>query len=78
MTTPVTSSGGAWTTGPGNSPPPTAGVPSYMGVLVASSVGQSGSVIGGNTVSIVVVKTDAGYAPNPGHAGTGPVVATFC
>jgi len=24
------------------------------------------------------VKTDTGYAPNPGHAGTGTVVAQAC
>jgi hypothetical protein len=27
-------------------------------------------------VHIVVVKTNSGYAPNPGHDGTGTVVAT--
>jgi hypothetical protein len=26
----------------------------------------------------VVVRTDSGYAPNPGHAGTGTVVASIC
>lgn len=77
-TTPVTACGGSWSTRPGNSPPPTADVPSYMGVLVANSAGQSGSIIGGNAVSIVVVKTDAGYSPDPGHAGTGAIVATYC
>jgi len=30
--TPPAACGGRWTTGPGNSPPPTSGVPSYMGV----------------------------------------------
>ena len=49
-----------------------------MGVLVTSGVGKSGSNITGNTVSIIVVKTDPGYAGNPGHPGTGTVVATFC
>jgi len=28
-------------------------------------------------VHIVIVKTDAGYAGNPGHDGTGTVVATL-
>ena len=46
--------------------------------LVASSVTQSGSTISGNWGSIVVVQTDPGYGPNPGHAGTGTIVATFC
>ena len=72
------SCGAGWTTGPGNSPPPTADVPSYMGVVVTGSVGSSGSQIGGDAVRIVVVRTDAGYAPDPGHPGTGTVVATYC
>ena len=68
-----------WTTGPGNSPPPPAGpLPSFMGVIVTSAVSKSGSQISGNTVHIVVVQTDPGYAPNPGHAGTGTVVAQVC
>ncbi|MDP1805932.1 MAG: hypothetical protein Q8K72_12245, partial [Acidimicrobiales bacterium] len=77
VTTPP-SCGAGWTTTPGNSPPPTAGVPSYMGVVVTSSVTSTGSQIAGNVTRIVVVKTDAGYAPNPGHPGTGTVVATYC
>ncbi len=52
--------------------------PVHMGVLVASSMTESGSTIDGTWGSIVVVKTDAGYAPNPGHAGVGKIVATFC
>jgi hypothetical protein len=32
----------------------------------------------GNKASIVVVRTDAGYSTNPGHPGTGTVVAKFC
>ena len=55
-----------------------ADVPSYMGVVVTSSVTSDGSQIAGNAVRIVVVRTDAGYAPNPGHPGTGTVVATYC
>jgi hypothetical protein len=67
-----------WTTGPGSSSNPPASVPAYMGVLVSSKVTKSGSTISGDAKSIVVVKTDPGYAPNPGHAGTGTVVAVFC
>jgi hypothetical protein len=29
-------------------------------------------------VKIVVVLTDAGYGPSPGHPGTGRIVATYC
>jgi len=49
-----------------------------MGVLVASSVTKSGTAISGNFSQIVVVATDPGYAPSPGHPGTGRIVATYC
>jgi hypothetical protein len=73
------SCGTAWTTDPGNStPPPDGPLPTYMGVIVSSSIAKSGSTISGNTPHIVVVKTNPGYAPDPGHAGTGTVVAQAC
>jgi PKD repeat protein len=77
-TSPVTSCGTTFTTGPGNSPDPPTSVPAYMGVLVAGSTQKSGSTVNGTWAKIVVVKTDSGYAPNPGHPGTGTVLATFC
>ena len=77
-TSPAKSCGSTWTTTAGNSPPPTTDVPSYMGVIVASSVAKSGSTISGNFSEIVVVITDPGYAPGPGHSGTGRIVAIFC
>jgi hypothetical protein len=49
-----------------------------MGVLVPSEVTKSGSQIAGNTVSIIVVKVDPGYAPKPSAHGTGVIVATYC
>jgi hypothetical protein len=49
-----------------------------MGVLVADSVAKSGSTLSGHTVRIVVVLTQAGYAPNPGSPGIGRIVATYC
>ena len=75
--------GTTWSADPGNSTPPPAGpLPAYMGVIVTSRYSQSGSLISGNTVHIVIVKTDPGYDPgiypNPGHPGTGKVVATVC
>lgn len=76
--TPPASCGGNWKTLPGNSPPPTSGVPSYMGVLVTGTVTKSGNVISGNTVHIVVVKTNPGYSPNPANHGTGTIVAVYC
>jgi hypothetical protein len=41
-------------------------------------VTKAGSSISGTTTSIVIVKTDPGYKNDPGHAGTGTVVATVC
>jgi hypothetical protein len=69
---------GTWTTGPGNSPPPVGTIPSYMGVLVSSSIHTQGKGFSGETPKIVVVKTDPGYSPSPGHPGTGTYVATYC
>jgi hypothetical protein len=72
------SCGGTWETTGGNSAPPTSGVPSYMGVLVASHVDKHGNTISGDFIHIVVVKINPGYAPNPMSAGTGTIVATYC
>lgn len=76
-TTPPTC-GGTWTTRPGNSSDPPDEVPSFMAVLVASSIQKSGSTISGDIKRIVVVRTNPGYAPNPGHPGTGTVIAEVC
>jgi hypothetical protein len=70
-----------WSSDPGNStPPPPGPLPAFMGVIVTSSASQNGSTISGNTVQIVIVQTNPGYAPAPGHAGTGTVlsVAVVC
>jgi hypothetical protein len=70
----------SWTTDPGNSssPPAATAIPAYMGVLAIDRATQSGSTLGGDAPSIVVVKTQPGYEPNPGHPGMGTVVARFC
>lgn len=71
--------GANWSTDPGNSAsPPPGPLPAYMAVIVTSSSSKSGSLISGSTVHVVVVRTNAGYDANPGHAGTGTVVATIC
>jgi hypothetical protein len=71
--------GVTWSTGPGNSAPPPAGpLPRYMAVIVTSSAAMSGSAISGSTPHIVIIRTDPGYAPDPGHAGTGTVVGQVC
>ena len=59
--------------------PPDGPLPAYMAIIVTSQNHKApGKTITGNIVHIVIVKTDAGYAGNPGHAGTGTVVATVC
>lgn len=70
--------GDSWTSRPGNSSNPPATVPEFIAVIASSSITKSGSTISGNTPEVVVVKTDPGYAPNPGHSGTGTVVAEVC
>jgi hypothetical protein len=77
-TTPANVCSGNWSTTGGNSPPPPATVPSYMGVIVASKITKAGNKLNGNYSKIVVVKTNPGYAPGPQNSGTGTIVATFC
>jgi hypothetical protein len=77
-TSPAAACSGTWTSSAGNSAPPPSDVPSYMGVIVSSSATKSGSTVSGNLVKIVVVRTSPGYSPNPGHPGSGTIVATFC
>jgi hypothetical protein len=70
--------GSTWSTDTGNSSGPPAAVPSYVAVLVTSSVSQSGSVVSGTVSEIVVVSTDPGYLNDPGDQGFGTVVAILC
>lgn len=71
--------GSTWSTDPGNSaPPPPGPLPAYMAVIVTSSTSQSGSQISGDSLHMVVVKTDVGYAPDAGNPGTGTVVTQIC
>ena len=70
--------GGTWVSRPGNSSSPVDDVPSFMGVVVSSNVTKSGSTVSGDIVKIVVVTTDPGYGPSPGHPGTGRIVANYC
>jgi hypothetical protein len=71
--------GHSWTARAGNSLKPPAGpLPTDMVVIVSSKVTQKGSTISGNILHLVVVKVNPGYAPNPGHAGTGKVEGVVC
>jgi hypothetical protein len=77
-TSPAAACGTTFTTDTGSSAPPPNGVPSYMGVLVASSVTKTGATLNGVWSRIVVVQTNPGYSSSAGHPGTGRIVATFC
>jgi Domain of unknown function DUF11 len=70
--------GGSWSTRPGNSSHPPDSIPPYMAVIVSSTISKNGSTISGDVVGLVIVKTDPGYAGNPGHAGTGTIIAIRC
>jgi hypothetical protein len=63
-----------WTTRPGNSSFPPADISDVIDVLVASHVDKSGAVISGDTTELAMVAVDPGYAPDPGHPGTGTVI----
>jgi len=64
-----------WATRPGNSPNPPATIPSYMAVIVSSTITKTHAVISGDAPHVVIVKTGTGYQDNPGHPGTGTVIA---
>jgi hypothetical protein len=69
----------SWLSTTGNSPPPPQGpLPSQIAVIVTGSVTQSGSIIYGTTLHIVIVQVNPGYGPDPGHRGTGKVISVVC
>jgi hypothetical protein len=47
-------------------------------VIVTSESTTTGSQISRDIKRIAIAKTNAGYDANPGHPGTGIVVATVC
>lgn len=70
--------GGGYRTDPGEASEPPDHVPSYMAVVVSSQISKSHDDILGDIRKIVIVKTDPGYRDDPGHRGTGVIVATVC
>jgi hypothetical protein len=70
--------GGQWSGRPGNSGHPPAKLPEHVAIIVTSTVSKAGPSISGNIKEILMVKPAAGYAGNPGHAGTGTVVSVVC
>jgi VCBS repeat-containing protein len=72
------SCGITWTSRPGNSGHPPATVPKYLAVVVTSRVTNASPSLVGDTRKIVIVETNPGYSGNPGHPGTGTVIARVC
>ena len=70
--------GGTWQSDPGNSSGPPESVPADITVIVSSLITKSGPIISGDQPEMVIVHTDPGYSPNPGHEGTGTVIAVVC
>ncbi len=66
-----------WTTRPGNSCNPPDSVGSYIGVIITTQTTKQGSTISGNIAKIGILKVDdpSAYGPNPGHDGSGVLVA---
>ncbi|MBC7592785.1 MAG: hypothetical protein H7288_02400 [Kineosporiaceae bacterium] len=62
----------------GNSSVPPTTVPTYMAVAVTNGVNVAGTTVTGKTDAVVVVRTNAGYGPDPSRTGTGAVVAVLC
>lgn len=70
--------GMTWTTDTGNATPPPPSVPADMLVFVSSHIVQNGSIVSGDIKEVIAVKNDPGYAPDPGHTGSGTEEAIVC
>jgi hypothetical protein len=69
---------GTWTSRVGNSPPPPQTIPEFVGIIVTNNVIKSGPDLTGGIQQIIIVHSDGGYGPNPGHDGNGPVTSIVC
>jgi RHS repeat-associated protein len=67
-----------WSTKPGQSFPPTT-IPTYIGVIVSTSIDKSGPRDYGNIAALIVVKVDPepAYGPTPGKPGFGTISAVI-
>jgi hypothetical protein len=70
--------GARWSTQPGNSSAPPARLPSQILVIVTNSATQTGSLVSGNIIHVIMVNVDPGYGPAPGHNGTGKIASVIC
>ena len=70
-------SGSSWTSNTANSGNLPASVARYISVIVSTQITKKGSVISGNITEVVVLQVDnpASYQPDPGHPGSGVIVA---
>jgi hypothetical protein len=70
-------SDGTWTSRPGNSSKPPSSIARYIGVIVTTKVTKQGSAISGNVAELAIIRVDnpSQYRADPGHAGSGVVVA---
>ena len=74
----ATNCASGWSTRVGaSSLPPAPPLPDYLGVIVTSTIKETNVTITGDTKHLDVVKTNPGYLPDPGHKGTGKVVAVI-
>ena len=67
-----------WTAAPDDRNLPPSSLPEVMAVIVTGDVDRSGPTASGEVRGIALVRTDAGYRADPGHAGTGTVLALLC
>ena len=66
---------GCWTAKPGTATPP-ATLPTYIGVIVATSIGEVSGRVYGNIAAVVVVQVTT-YGPSPTQTGTGTIRAVI-
>jgi hypothetical protein len=75
----LSADGKTWTASPGGAGNPPATVARYILVIVTEHATKDGSTISGTVNGHAIVRVDApqNYRPDPGHAGTGTIVATL-
>ena len=70
--------GGTWSASGGNSLVPPDTIPADVAVIVTSSATKDGMTVGGDIKQILIVHSDGGYGPSPGHPGGGVVTQVTC
>jgi len=70
--------GGTWRGNVGGGTNPPMMIPEFITAVASSSITRSGSHVNGDIALVVLIQTDSGYEPNPGHPGTGTIVGIVC